>query len=194
VNYLGHFYLAYPDEDLLVGNLLGDCVKGCGYEYYPERVSAGIRMHRAIDTFTDQNDISAQCRTLLRPVAGKFAGVALDILYDHVLANNWSSFTTKPLFDFTQDVYQILNARYEELTMENRILLGHMERENWLLRYATKEGTHKSLSGMSRRIAYQSNLDKVMPLYEKVEEEFDALALQFLANVIKELKVNTELQ
>jgi len=169
--------------------MLGDCVKGCGYAYYPERVAAGIKMHRAIDTFTDQNDISAKCRTLLRPVAGKFAGLALDMLYDHVLAKNWDLFTTRPLPDFEQDVFRILNARYEEQTMENRILLGHMEREHWLLRYATKEGTQRSLAGMAKRIAYQSNLDKVTTLYETVEEEFDKLALQFLNDITNELKV-----
>ena len=188
MNYLGHFYLAYPDEDLLVGNLLGDCVKGCAYEYYPDRVAAGIKMHRAIDTFTDQNDISVQCRTMLRPVAGKFAGVALDLLYDHVLAKNWSLFSPKALPKFIEDVYRILNNRYQELTTENRILLGHMERENWLLRYATKEGTHRSLRGMSHRIAYQSNLEKVMELYETMEVKFDALALQFLKDITKALR------
>jgi acyl carrier protein phosphodiesterase len=172
----------------LVGNLLGDCVKGCGYEYYPERVAAGIKMHRAIDTFTDTHDISKQCRTMLRAATGKFAGVALDILYDHVLAKNWSSFSTRPLIDFTHDVYNTLNARYTELTMENRILLGHMERENWLMRYATKEGTQKSLFGMSRRLAYDTNLDKAMAQYEQVETEFDRLALEFLQDISRELK------
>ena len=188
INYLGHFFLAYPDHDLLVGNLLGDCVKGCSYEYYPERIAAGIRMHRAIDTFTDENNISKECRAMLRPVAGKFAGVALDVMYDHVLAKNWTLFSTKPLHDFTLDVYRILNMRYKELTMENRLLLGHMERENWLMRYATKEGTNKSLNGMSRRIAYESNLDKVMKLYETMEAEFDALGLQFLSSIEKEMR------
>lgn len=166
---------------------MGDCVKGCGYEYYPERVAAGIIMHRAIDTFTDSHELSAQCRTLLRPVAGKFAGVALDLLYDHVLAKNWSSFSTKPLDIFAEDVYRRINQRYNELTMENRILMGYMERENWLMRYATVEGTQRSLSGMSKRITHGNNLDKVMPLYESLREEFDLLSLTFLNEIVATL-------
>ena len=189
INYLGHFYLAYPDDDLLVGNLLGDCVKGCGWEYYPERIAAGIKMHRAIDTFTDEHEISANCRAMIRNVAGKFSGVALDILYDHVLAKNWSSFSTKPLNEFAQDIYRRIDARYEELTMENRILMGHMKQHNWLVGYASVEGTQRSLTGMSKRISYTNNLDKVMTRYTEVQEEFDVLALEFLNEIVAKLRV-----
>ena len=166
---------------------MGDCVKGCSYDYYPERVAAGILMHRAIDTFTDSHEVSAQCRTLLRPVAGKFAGVALDLLYYHVLARNWSLFSTKALDVFADDVYRRINQRFNELTMENRIMMGYMERENWLLRYATTEGMQRSLSGMSKRISYDNNLDEVMPLYETIKGEFDPLALTFLHDIVAKL-------
>lgn len=166
---------------------MGDCVKGCGYDYYPERVAAGILMHRAIDTFTDAHATSAECRALIRPVAGKFAGVALDLLYDHVLAKNWSEFSTKALEVFAADVYRRINQRYHELTMENRIMMGYMERENWLLRYATPEGMQRSLAGMSKRISYNNNLADVMPLYETLKREFDPLALMFLHDIVAAL-------
>jgi acyl carrier protein phosphodiesterase len=62
-----------------------------------------------------------------------------------------------------------------------------MERENWLMRYATVEGTQRSLSGMSKRITHGNNLDKVMPLYESLTGEFDALALTFLNEIVATL-------
>ena len=164
-------------------------MKGCGWEYYPERIAAGIKMHRAIDTFTDEHEISAKCRGLIRPVAGKFAGVALDLLYDHVLAKNWHLFSTKPLDEFAPDIYKRVNARYADLTMENRILMGHMERENWLVRYETVEGMQRSLYGMSKRISFDNHLDNVMLRYEEVRREFDELALQFLNDIAATLRV-----
>lgn len=144
-------------------------------------------MHRQIDSFTDNHEISKRCRELLRPATGKFAGVALDLIYDHILAKNWSAFSEVMLEDFATDIYRILNLRYSELTMENRVLLGYMTRDNWLVRYRSFEGTALSLDNMSKRLAYKNNLDEAMNVYNAHRSEIDALGVKFL----KEIQVAT---
>jgi acyl carrier protein phosphodiesterase len=52
VNFLAHLYLAAPTDELLVGNLMGDFVKGRPESLvgkFPDEVILGIRQHRAID-------------------------------------------------------------------------------------------------------------------------------------------------
>ena len=53
MNYLGHFILSHPNQELVTGNFIGDFVKGNDYLNYPEGISRGIKMHRFIDEYTD---------------------------------------------------------------------------------------------------------------------------------------------
>ncbi len=53
MNYLAHAYLSFNMPDILVGNMISDFIKGKKQFDYPLPVQKGIRLHRAIDTFTD---------------------------------------------------------------------------------------------------------------------------------------------
>ena len=53
MNYLGHLCLSDDSPECIVGNLLGDFVKGRPEGRFPPGVVRGIRLHRAIDGFTD---------------------------------------------------------------------------------------------------------------------------------------------
>ena len=59
-------------------------------ENYPPAVQAGIRLHRAIDTFTDQHPVVRRSTQRLREAGyGKYAGVISDMFLDHFLAHNF---------------------------------------------------------------------------------------------------------
>jgi acyl carrier protein phosphodiesterase len=55
VNFLAHTYLSGGNEQIIVGNFMGDYVKGKNYMLFPEQVKKGILIHRDIDTFTDMH-------------------------------------------------------------------------------------------------------------------------------------------
>ena len=55
MNHLAHCFLSFGDEDILLGNFLGDFVKGHDWEKYPRGIQRGILLHRAIDSFTDNS-------------------------------------------------------------------------------------------------------------------------------------------
>ena len=61
MNYLAHLFLSPHDEDWHLGSLLGDFVKGpidTQLEtVHSQNVINGIRLHRKIDTFSDQSTI-----------------------------------------------------------------------------------------------------------------------------------------
>ena len=51
MNFLFHMLLSGTDDQILVGNFMGDFVKGPLLERFPERIRRGITLHRRIDSF-----------------------------------------------------------------------------------------------------------------------------------------------
>lgn len=176
MNYLGHFILSHPNQELVTGNFIGDFVKGNDYLNYPEGISRGIKMHRFIDEYTDTHESSMHCKSLLRPIVGKLSGVALDILYDHILANNFSNYATYSLTDFAGSCYTIISERKSYLPLKGRYVFYHMKKNNWLCRYDSAEGIQTTLRNMSRRIQFENNL---LHSYNIYLEHKDFINLQF---------------
>ena len=100
MNHLAHLYLSGSDPDLMLGNFIADAVKGKQVELYALGVQNGIRLHRAIDTFTDAHPVVRQTKAHLYAGYSKFAGVILDIYFDHFLAIGWANYHPQPLADF----------------------------------------------------------------------------------------------
>ena len=55
MNFLAHFHLAWPDEGLIAGGLEGDYYKGPLRGDLPSGLEQGVRLHRAIDAYTDSH-------------------------------------------------------------------------------------------------------------------------------------------
>ena len=79
MNFLAHTYLSGYNEEIVVGNFMGDYVKGRNYVHLPELVRKGILIHRDIDTFTDAHPITRRSRLRLVERYHKYAGVIVDI-------------------------------------------------------------------------------------------------------------------
>ena len=86
MNYLAHLYLTRNyHEEVSVGNFIADAVKGQkAIANYPEQIQKGIRIHREIDTFTDTHPLVKNGTKRLHSKYGKFAGIIVDIFYDHI--------------------------------------------------------------------------------------------------------------
>lgn len=158
MNFLAHLYLSGDNDDLRFGNFIADLVKGKEVEQYTEPVQRGIALHRFIDQFTDHHPIWISTRNTLRNTQGKYAGVVTDIFYDHFLAKHWQSYHTQSLMEYAEEIYTLLNRRYEELPPRGKHLLPYMIRHNWLVSYSGIEGIGKVLGGMSRRTPYESKM------------------------------------
>src|SRR3954453_2663939 len=109
MNFLAHLYLSGNDPEIMVGNFLGDFVRGRNLlERYKKNIATGIELHRTIDEFTDTHPIVAQSKNRLREKYRHYAAVIVDIFYDHFLAKNWSEYSSELLPDFADRAYQIL--------------------------------------------------------------------------------------
>ena len=81
MNYLAHIYLSGDSDEIMLGNFIGDYVKGNKYLNYPDQVAFGIRLHRRIDLFTDQHPDVRKCIDILRPGYGRYAGIVTDVFF-----------------------------------------------------------------------------------------------------------------
>jgi acyl carrier protein phosphodiesterase len=156
MNFLGHLLVSGNDPLVITGNFMADAVKGRDLSQHPDGIQRGIRLHRHIDTFTDQHAITLQGRERLRTHCGKFAGVALDIFYDHCIASTWAE--KEPLPAFAQRMYTLLDAHHHLMPERTQRMLPYMMRGDWLTSYATLDGIADALAGLAHRVPHGSVL------------------------------------
>ena len=159
MNFLAHIYLSGNDDDLKIGNFIADTIKGKKYKDYPPSIQNGILLHRQIDSFTDSHATVRISKKRLHTRYRHYDGVIIDIIYDHFLAKNWSTYSQQPLQDYVQHFYAILKSKYEMLPEKIQHMLPFMIDGNWLYSYKSMEGIEKVLQGMNRRTNNKSQMD-----------------------------------
>jgi acyl carrier protein phosphodiesterase len=156
MNYLAHLYLAGDAPEAIVGNLMGDFVKGSALSEYSEPIRAGIRLHRRIDAFTDAHPVVAGSRRLIGPEHRRYAGVLVDIFYDHFLARSWAAYSSVPLPEFAARVYQVLRTHDRLLPDRLRRVAASMSANDWLGSYAEVVGIEAALARAARRLTREN--------------------------------------
>lgn len=179
MNYLAHLFLAGPDPDARIGNLLGDFIKGPLSESatgYSEGIVAGIKLHRQIDAFTDTHRIYRESKRRLYSGQGRFSGIIVDICYDHFLANHWPKFSECQLSDFVADIYGLLESHQQILPTRLQQVLPKMVAEDWLGSYKTLSGLSLTFARLARRLQRENHLptavDDIANNYEELESDF----------------------
>jgi len=167
MNYLAHAFLSFGNADILLGNMIGDHVKGkMALELYPEGIKKGILLHRKIDAFTDAHPATLRAALLFREEYRLYAGAIVDTLYDHFLANDPAVFSGKEtLFEFTQTVYEQLLENEAWFPPGFAAYFPHMRDNNWLYHYRLLKGVERSLSGLARRAKYIPPVKKAYEVF-----------------------------
>lgn len=161
MNYLAHAYLSFGDPMLLTGNMIADHVKGQkALELFPEKIAEGIRLHRAIDRFTDEHPAALRARTWFREGYRLYSGPILDTIWDHYLANDAACFSSeKELLHFSEQTYAQLEAQAEWHPATFARYFPYMRSQNWLYSYRNLPGIRRALEGLSRRAAHMPPTD-----------------------------------
>jgi acyl carrier protein phosphodiesterase len=172
MNYLAHAYLSFNDEEILVGNLISDFVKGKKKFDYTEGIQKGITLHRAIDTFTDSHEATKMAKEIFRPCYRLYSGAFVDVVYDHFLATDVSEFNEQSLKEFSDNVYKMVGGHVSELPERFARMFPYMKSQNWLFNYRTTWGTESSFGGVVGRARYLEESDTAASLFE---EHYDKL-------------------
>lgn len=155
MNYLAHAYLSFGRDEILVGNMISDFVKGKNKFDYSAGIQNGIALHRAIDGFTDAHPVTAKAKEIFRPAYRLYAGAFVDVVYDHFLAADKHEFSdAAALQAFTRDTYASLQAFMKEFPARFASMFPHMKEHDWLYNYQFRWGIERSFGGLRRRAAY----------------------------------------
>ncbi len=185
MNFLAHLFLSCDNEDLLIGNFIADFIRNKEVENYSESIQKGIILHRQIDTYTDTHPVVLEGVHRLQPFHSKYAPVVIDILFDHLLANNWTKYSGQSLDDFAKYIYEILNDRMGELPHKLQRRLPEMIKGNWLQAYGTKEGMLFTFKKMDERTSFPSNFINAFDHLKQDYEAYDSEFNQFFPEVIQ---------
>lgn len=159
MNYLAHIRLAGDDPECLIGNFLGDFVKGrLPEDCYTPGIRRGIMMHRRIDAWTDSHEITRECVRLISPERRRWGRVILDIFYDHLLAVNWESYSNESLRDFLDRAYGVILGAADIFPERAAARIITIIEDGWIEKYRSVSGLSVVFEGMSRRVRRKNPL------------------------------------
>lgn len=175
MNFLAHLWLADGDDGLRVGAMLGDFVRG-GMEdsQLPPEVQKGIQLHRFIDQFMDGLPELAELRQKFDAPFRRYAGIIIDVAFDHELARRWEEYSDLSLQQFDADVRELL-AHYQALLPEElKAFMRYADRRGLFAAYREKDEILYSLSGVGRRLSRSNPLDRVDEIWDELEDDLSA--------------------
>ena len=192
MNWLAHIFLAEPNAESRLGNLLGDLVKGKERENLNICFQRGLKCHQAIDRFTDCHSMVKASKQRISPEYRRFAGILVDVFYDHFLAKNWDKYCSTSLDLFTAEVYNSWQNYVDTIPLSARQVIIHLIAEDWLGSYYSLSGVEDSLKRLSGKLTRRRNkLYNLNPAiaeldlhYTELEQDFN----QFFPELI--LRVN----
>jgi len=177
LNFLAHFHLAWPRTGLVVGALEGEYYRGALDPSLDEELARGIALHRAIDAYTDQHPYVAELRREFPASLRRFAGILIDLGFDHCLSKQWASLSQHTLGKFSEQVLGVLHAHEHALSERSRAMLRGLTQHQLLTRYddwgmvaasAERVGTRFKRGNPLCNIEHQ-----LLPLRPQLEDTFD---------------------
>ena len=189
MNYLAHAFLSFGNEQLVVGNLIGDFVKGRKQlQNYPEAIQKGIVLHRHIDTFSDNHAILKQGIKVLKPTQQRYAPVVIDIFYDYFLAKNWSMFSERSLDEFAAETYAYLENNLDIMPLRISRTFEKMIEHNWLVGYQYEARIEYAFQRLSERIKHEHHLLRAINDLQKHKEQLNKDFILFFPDLIQSAK------
>jgi len=178
--------LSGDDDQILVGNFMGDFVKGVLEDRFPVRIRQGVALHRSIDSFAAGNPLFQQSRLRLSPAIGLYRGVLVDLFYDHFLAVDWDTWCDEPFDEYLQRTRSVVENHLSAIPDPMQPLIPVIF-EDLLPSYHEVAGIGSALERMSRRVRRQNPLaggeEELIRYYDDLRKDFGQFLPQALVFV-----------
>lgn len=162
MNHLAHLFLAPDSPEARIGSLLGDFSKGVAVGQLPPEVRNGYRHHLQVDSYTDRHPQVRASKRLFSDQRRRFAGVALDILYDHFLLLHWDRFSDMNRDTFINRVYGELSD-YEHLMPDPMVnVTRRMVAHDWFGQYQDLDNIGHALDRVAGRIRFPNQFEGII--------------------------------
>jgi len=174
MNFLAHLLLSEEKDGIIMGNYVGDFIKGKLTEEKTENWNReyviGLKLHRFIDMFTDSHPVVREAKYKVAETHGRLAGIITDIYFDYFLAKNFTEFSNETLWEYSHRMYSVIENN-EYLIPEIMVpMVRSMVRQDWLNSYATLDGIDLTFNRMSRRAGFLGSIKNAAQELEKNEE------------------------
>jgi len=175
MNFLAHLLLAGDDEGLRLGALLGDFVRGRpeGLDLPPE-CYRGIQLHRFVDQHIDSLPDVARLREHFQPPFRRYAGIIIDLAFDHELALNWAEYTNCALSQFDREVRELLARQHAVLPEELVSFMRYADKRGLFAAYREESEILFSLRGLGRRLSRSNPLHRVDEIWNEIKPTLSA--------------------
>jgi acyl carrier protein phosphodiesterase len=191
MNYLAHLYLSEDSEESIFGSIVADFVKGPLVDQYPRGILTAINTHRKVDAFTDAHEMVLNSRKLFSSKRRRFAGIIIDVVFDHFLAKNWSAYSKMELDTFISKSYSILKTYRKLLPGDLKFAVPKMIEEDWLGSYRYLDAIGVTLDRISKRMERRFNrgnnmhgaIEEVKSSYDELEANFESFFPQLISYV-----------
>lgn len=170
MNFLAHLYLAGEDEELMLGALLGDFIRGREQlKKYEPGLRRGILLHRHIDSHIDTLPAFDTLRRCFQPPFRRYSGIIIDLGLDHELAKHWTEFSPIPLDRFDVKVRALLERNRERVPPGLDRFMAYADRRGLFAAYADSGEILHSLRGVGRRLSRPNPLHRVAEVWDGFE-------------------------
>ncbi|GAC12437.1 acyl carrier protein phosphodiesterase [Paraglaciecola chathamensis] len=153
MNYIAHLHLAQHTKTSLVGNFLGDFIKGSALDDLPLDLQHGVRLHRQIDTYTDTHPVVLALKQQFPKSIRRYSGIVLDIYFDHLLMQHWQHFSAIDVKKHT-----LFNQFYHDLALLHHDISPHFSRvktgllrHQWLDDYEQLDACSRAMQTVEKR-------------------------------------------
>jgi acyl carrier protein phosphodiesterase len=152
MNYIAHLHIAAYTQTSLLGNFLGDFVKGSDLTHLPTKLEEGIRLHRSVDTFTDSHKLICELKRQFPKDLRRMAGVVIDIYFDHLLLKHWHDFSDLSYHNVFKQFYTELKTftlpKQPHYTQQAKRLISHQ----WLKEYHHEPTCFRAFGSIENRL------------------------------------------
>lgn len=188
MNFLAHLLLAGDDDELRLGAMLGDFVRGKrAAGRFESGVWRGIMLHRHIDAYTDTLPAIETLRREFQPPFRRFSGIIIDLAIDHELAKRWEEYSETPLQKFDQDIRDLLTTHQSVLPERLVKFMDYADRRGLFAAYREKSEILHSLHGLGRRLSRKNPLHRAGDIWNDFQPAvaaiFDSIFLQIQCEV-----------
>ena len=184
MNFLAHLCLASGDDGLMLGGLIGDFVRGSqALKAYPENIREGILLHRFIDKTTDQSAHVKELRTKFPREFRRYAGIVIDLAFDHELALNWWRYMPGSLERFDMEVRDLLRDYSGVIPEQLTLFMRYADRHGLFAAYRDKDVTLYALAGMGTRLSRANPLHRVSEIWPSLAPEFHKAFREFFPQI-----------
>lgn len=184
MNHLAHALLGASDADILLGGLIADFLRGAVDRTLPRGVRVGIALHRAIDTYTDAHPQVVAARARFAPPYRRYAGILLDVWFDHLLARDWPRYAPGSLHVFSRSVQDLLARRDAELPPRMHAFARYLRSRDLPEAYRDEAVIAEVLRGLSMRLTRANPIAEALPILRGQAAALDRHFAAFFPDLI----------